>query len=175
VVDNRFYIGREVYNEEKKGEVGLSFSQEYNNFENKYNTFYEDIYEEGTIYLPVSIFSSQMGSFQAIVKHLKEKEGLKYSKIAELTKRDQRTIWNTYNQIKKTTLKEEESVKDSSNTNVSIPLTIISDRKHSVLESIIVYLKDKGFSFNEIALMLKRNYQTIYTTHRKITSGGRKK
>ncbi|MBU0472261.1 MAG: hypothetical protein KKF65_06535, partial [Nanoarchaeota archaeon] len=100
------------------------------------------------------------GCLQAIIKYLKDYEQLKYSEIAKLINRDQRTVWNAYNQAKNTSVKINE-------TTLYIPLSIIADRKENVLGSIILYLKDNGFSYKKIASLLQRNYQTIYTTYRK--------
>ncbi|MFC2135540.1 hypothetical protein ACFLTH_13080 [Bacteroidota bacterium] len=160
MVEKRFFINSETFEYNEKNDLDSSFSADYENFENQYNTFYEGLFEEDQLYVPVSIFSSEIGTFQAIVKYLKEHCSTKFSEIAKLTGRDQRTIWNVYNKVKEATISVEEG-------EISIPLSVIKDRKFSVLESVILYLKEKGLSFNEIASLLKRNYQTIYTTHRK--------
>ena len=54
-----------------------------------------------TIFVPLSIFSSKFTVFESIIAYLKEKEELRFSEIAKLTKRDQRTIWTIYNRVKK--------------------------------------------------------------------------
>jgi len=158
--EKRFLINRECLDYNSENDLTSSYSERFDNFENQYNTFYKDFYEEDEIYIPTSIFSREIGCFQSIVKYLKEKKNFKFSKIAVLTNRDQRTIWNTYNQAKNLSLSTKES-------ETSIPLSIIKNRKTSVLGHIISHLKDTDVSFNQIALILDRNYQTIYTTYRK--------
>ncbi|MFH1770585.1 MAG: hypothetical protein ABH828_03435 [archaeon] len=165
MVEKRFYLSRESYDDKEKQDLNISFSNVYDDFESHYNLFYEGLFDENEFYIPVSIFSSEMGSFQAIVRYLKDHEGLRYSKIAKLTNRDQRTIWNVYKQSENQWFNVEES-------RFSIPLSVIANRKNSVLANLIIYLKSQNLSFNEIATLLKRNYQTIYTTHRK-TRGGK--
>lgn len=151
-----FYISREDFEYREEGDLTSSFT-----IEEDYSTprtFYNDLFSEQEVFVPLSIFSSQISTFQAVVKYLKEVEGLKYSEIAELTKRDQRSIWNTYSQAKNLNI--------DGDGNDFIPLSIFSDRTYSALESLVMYLKRTGLNYNEMALMLQRNYQTIYTTYR---------
>lgn len=154
-----FFINREEFDYSKEGDINSSFSNNYEDFENQYNTFYEGLFEEGEEFIPSSIFSSKLGSLQAIVKYLKDHRGKKFSEIALMLSRDQRTIWHTYKQSEGKKIK----VLDSER----IPLSILKNRNQSVLENIIIHLKNSGKSFNEISVILKRNYQTIYTTYRK--------
>jgi len=50
--------------------------------------------------------------------------------------------------------------------NISIPLSVFTDRSVSTLEAIVRYLKDKcGLSYHEIAVLLNRNDRTIWTTY----------
>jgi hypothetical protein len=52
--------------------------------------------------VPVSIFGKENYSvFELIVYYLKDKMGLRYSQIALLLHRDQRTIWTVYNRKKR--------------------------------------------------------------------------
>ena len=45
----------------------------------------------------------QLGVLEAVVVYLKDEIGLKYSEIAHALNRDDRTIWNVYNNAKKKT------------------------------------------------------------------------
>jgi len=54
-----------------------------------------------TIFIPLSIFSQKFTIFESIILYLKDKEELRYSEIAKLTQRDQRTIWTIYNRAKR--------------------------------------------------------------------------
>lgn len=109
-------------------------------------------------------------SFGAIVVFLKNK-GLSFKKIADLTNRDQRTIWCTYNSFKNKPFNKSFSNLDFSNldnSKIFIPLDILYERQFSVLESIVFYLKeDYDLTLNEIAAYLGKNYRTIYTVYRR--------
>lgn len=164
MAEKRQFINSESFDYDENNELTSSFSNNYDNYEMQYNTFYEGLYDEKEVYIPVTAFSSKLGCLQAIVKYLKEKKDLKLSEIAALTNRDQRTIWNVYNQAKSATIEDVE-------TDILIPLSIIRNRTFSVLQNIILHLRHRSFSYTEIAVLLERNYQTIYTTHRK-TKGG---
>lgn len=51
--------------------------------------------------IPISIFSTRkMTTFEALVMHMKDL-GYTYHEIAVMLKRDDRTIWNTYQRAKK--------------------------------------------------------------------------
>ena len=57
---------------------------------------------EEPIFVPVEIFSDKkFHALEAIVVYLHEKVGLKFSQIADLIGRDQRTIWTSYSRARK--------------------------------------------------------------------------
>jgi len=52
--------------------------------------------------IPISVFTDRrLSNLEAIVYHIKESYDLKFSEIAPLLKRDQRTIWTVYMRAKK--------------------------------------------------------------------------
>lgn len=113
--------------------------------------------------IQLSLFAHRkLGVLEIIVKYLKENLSLKYSKIAQLLNRDQRTIWATYDKAKekekdKFTLTEEK---------YSVPIIIFSDRELGPLESLTLYLKDElKLSFHQISSLLNRNYRTIWLSY----------
>lgn len=113
------------------------------------------------ITLPVSVFDDpRLSPLEAVVKYLKEEKKLSYHQIAALLSRDDRTIWLTYHNacIKK---KEKLPAKQSK---FFIPVSILSDRKLSILESVVTYLKEEHeLSFSEIAIILNRDQRNIWT------------
>jgi len=115
------------------------------------------------VLIPVNIFNTKLGSLESIVKYLKE-TGLKYSEISVLINRDPRTVWNVHKNTKK---KHPENFKLNRST-IQIPCSILKNRKLSVLESICLHLINEEFSVNEIALLLKRNYKTIWTAYSRV-------
>jgi hypothetical protein len=62
---------------------------------------------EGTLDIPLKILQDRgVAVLEAIVEYLKEEKKLKYSEIAILLNRDQRTIWTVYNRVKKKRIKQ---------------------------------------------------------------------
>ncbi len=113
--------------------------------------------------IPLSAFAAdKLSVLEIVVKYLREEIKLKYSEIARLLNRDDRTIWSTYNNSRKKSTEE----LDLSSAE-TLPLSIFSDRKISVLQSVCVYLKNQGHSFSDIAKLLKKDYQTIYTSYKR--------
>ena len=111
--------------------------------------------------IPVSVFNRKISSLETIVKYLKENHNLSYKEIAFLLNRNYAPIAITYrNSIKKysSKLKEKHSEK--------IPISIFSNKKLSVLENIIVYLKETlGLSYRKISVMIQRDERTIWTCY----------
>ncbi len=112
--------------------------------------------------IPVSIFANdELSSLETIVKFLKENKRLRFSEIASLLNRDQRNVWTTYSKsVKK---KKEQFV--VSESKYYIPVEIFKDRSLGVLENICLHLKDEyKLSFHEIAVLLRRNDRTVWTS-----------
>ena len=113
--------------------------------------------------LPVSIFDNEeLSCLETIVKYLKEELNLRFHEIALLLNRNDRTIWATYNVACKKR-KEKLAVKGSK---FFIPASILQDRKLSVLEAIISYLKGNfNLRYSEIAVLLNRDERNIWTVY----------
>ena len=82
------------------------------NIEKKYILTKEEIEElfkkrEGEIILPINIFNEKLGMLEAASLYLKDELNLSFNDIAQLLKRDYKTIWTSYkkakNKIKKDT------------------------------------------------------------------------
>lgn len=113
------------------------------------------------ILLPISIFNNKLSTLEIVVAYLKEHHGLRYSKIAQLLNRNHRTIWHAYHRYKDKKIKLK--VIDSK---VIIPITIFSDRKFSMLESLVVYLRDNyNLRFTKIGEYLMLNVKTVWTAY----------
>ena len=120
------------------------------------------------IKIPLEVFKQKIGAAESICKYLKENKGIKFSEIAHIVGRDQRTIWNNYrNAVNK--MKDKIEISKES---MFVPKEIFSNKKLSILESVIYYLREKGYRNLEIAKMLgkdARNVWTIYSRARKKT------
>jgi hypothetical protein len=140
------------------------------NLKESYGATEEDILEllsakDTKSSIPLQAFSSGvLSTLEAAVKFMKENLGKTFHEIALLLNRDDRTIWSTYrNSTQK--LRDQLQITDNKRT---IPFSIFSSRKHSVLESLIYYLIETyDMSISEIAQTLNKDYQTIYTTYRR--------
>jgi len=79
-----------------------------------------------------------------------------------LLNRNDRTIWATYN-ISLRKRKERLVVRESK---FFIPVSIFKDRKFSVLEVLVGYLKDKfNLRYREIAILLRRDERNMWTVY----------
>jgi len=114
--------------------------------------------------LPLSVFSTKkLSVLEIVVKYLKENKEMRYSDIARLLNRDQRTIWVTYDNSLK---KSKKKLFDKGGAD--IPISIFKDRRMPVLVSLVKYLKDDlDYSFSQISGFLNKNYQTVYTSYRR--------
>lgn len=128
------------------------------------------ILDDATVHVPnpldISIPISVMvrsSVFESVVVYLKDRLGLKFSSIAGLLNRDQRTIWASYANAKKKNLSQ-----TIDTCSIYIPVDIFASRKLSTLETLILYLKTThDMSFNMIAEMLGKNYQTVWTVYKR--------
>ena len=115
--------------------------------------------------IPVSIFNNKkLSGLEAVVKFLKEKQGLNYKEIAFLLNRNYDPIAITYRRAKR---ELSGSLDYSSEEN--IPIEIFCNKKLSVLENITHYLKDSlNLRLSEIASILNRDDRTIWTVYSRI-------
>lgn len=121
----------------------------------------EDL-EEKEYKIPLSIFSKRLSALETIVKYLRENLDLSYKEIAELTKRSEKTIWQAHNSSKKK-LPSEFKIEFSK---YYLPISILSNRRLSVLENIVGYLhEDFKLNYSEIARLLHRDSRTIWTVY----------
>ncbi len=115
------------------------------------------------IIIPVSVFKvKSLSSLELVTKYLKENCGKKNKDAAKLLSRSQQVIWTTYsNSLKKFSQKLPVSY-----SRYDIPISVFSDKKLSMLESVVVYLKDSfRLSYSEIGKQLYRNERTIWTVY----------
>jgi len=111
--------------------------------------------------IPTTVFTNKLGGLEGLVKYLKENLGLTYHEIAELINRNDRTIWTAYNK----SVKKQPTKLPIKKTLVFIPISIFKNRKLTILEAMIVYLKDKGMKYVEIAELLGRDQRNIWTIY----------
>ena len=135
----------------------------------KYNLSYEQILSlikekefVSEILIPISIFVKEISGLETICKYLKENLKLKYSKIASLLNRDHRTIWISYNNA----VKKKKSLLEIKETPYLVPISLFTNRKFSVMEILVSYLKENySLSFSQIAELLQRDQRNIWTIY----------
>ena len=99
-----------------------------------------------------------------VKKEVRENLGLSYKEIASFTNRNPAVLAVTYRNARRKL--QEKFVERISN--YSIPLVVLHDRKLSVLENIVSYLKDTfGLSYHNIAILLNRDDRTIWTVYQR--------
>jgi hypothetical protein len=113
------------------------------------------------IKIPLSIFNETLGPLESIVKYLKDNLKLSYDEISKLLFRSKSSLSITYKDSSRK-YKEKLDAKSS----YSVPVSIFSNLKLSVLESIVKHLKEtQNLSYHNIAVLLKRDDRTIWTVY----------
>lgn len=150
----------------KEHEYTKRLKQIISYFKKKYKVKSQDILKavEKEPLIPVSVFNKKLTVLETLVKFLKEEYNYSYHQIAVLLARNERNIWHAYdNAIKK---RKEKLKVDSSE--YLIPLSIFQNKGLSILESLVVYLKEEfSLSYHEIAVLIKRDDRTIWTVYHK--------
>lgn len=136
--------------------------QKYNLSSNEILSLVEEKKVAKEILIPVSVFENDLSALEAVCKYLKEELELSHNKIASLLNRNHRTIWTTYNNaIGK--LKEKLIVKE---TRYFVPASVFADRKLSVLEAIVSYLRERyKLRYSDIALLLNRDERNVWSVY----------
>ena len=119
------------------------------------------IEKEDNIEIPLGIFSGELGGLESVVKYMKENLYMNYKEISEKLNRNERTIWSAYRKA----LEKANGRTFIKNINILIPIELLGDRKFTILESVIVYLKNKGLRYSEIAEFLERDQRNIWTIY----------
>ena len=114
--------------------------------------------------LPISIFRTKnLSGLEAITLYLKDVKSLSIKEIAATLNRNPSTIYTTYHKARQK-IRGKLNYSDFSFT---IPLSVFANRKFSVLESLVSYLKNKNLNLSKIASLLNKNYNTVKTVYRR--------
>ena len=124
-----------------------------------FNSIFSELQQ---VSIPLNIFSSKLSSLETISKYCLENLSITATATAKLTKRSTVTIWKAYSSSKR-------KLPDKFSDNHSgywLPLSAIADRRFSVLESVVKFLKeDLKLRYCEIARLLHRNDRTVWATY----------
>ena len=113
--------------------------------------------------VPISVFKSKLSGLELIVKYLKDDQNLSFKEISNTLNRKLSTIYNTYAKLK-TKFSGSLDISDSS---IIIPLDIFSDRKYSILESMVNHLLQLNLPIKKISSLLNKKESTIRTIIRR--------
>lgn len=115
-------------------------------------------------FIPTNIFNKKLSPLETIVKYLKENLDLSFKEIGYLLNRNQKTVWQAYkNSKKKYTL-----FFKGRDSKYNIPISFLKNRKYSILESVVAYLKENcGITYHQTALALNRDERTIWTVYKR--------
>lgn len=111
------------------------------------------------IQVPLSIFSTNLAPLEALVKYLIETRKMPTSLVAKRLNRNFKTIWTTYNNVKRRELKLAYS-------EYIIPLSIFSKHGLSVSESLVKYMHEEfKIGLSDISRLMNRNLKTVWTCY----------
>lgn len=143
-----------------ENEINYLISEKVKHLEKEIRLVQEKKY---SLQLPISIFRNRLSSLEIVVKYLHENEKRSFTEIAGLLNRDYRTIWSAYQRAVRKHLHL-----DVSDSSISIPVSLFSERKYAPLEVVVSYLKEaKQLNFTEIASLLQRSPKTIWTVYQR--------
>jgi len=124
------------------------------------------------IFVPLSIFSADIGVLEVVVKYLHENERLTFSEIAEALSRDPRTIWTAY----KTACEKRKGLLKVPREDKFVLIRELTRENLTVLESLVLYLRNSGMRFCEIGDLIcrdQRNIWSVYSRANKKMKGGK--
>jgi len=117
--------------------------------------------EVSETYVPIAVFSSRLSCLEAIVKYLKENKARTFHDIGKLLKRNERSIWKTY-QNAKSKVPERLATEESE---FSFPLQILHGSK-GIVEAMVTWLHDsKNLTYHQIAVLMKRDDRSVWTAY----------
>ena len=120
--------------------------------------------EKEEILVPSCIFIKEISTFESIIKYLKENLGLANNRIALLTSKSQKSVWQAYNSTKRKYHPEFKII----SSEFYLPISILQEHL-TTLESVIKYLKESQMlSYHKIASVLNRNDRTIWTVYQRV-------
>lgn len=131
----------------------------------KYEFSYEDVLgllKEEKERIPATIFNDKLSSLESISRYLKDGLGLSYHEIAILLGRDERNIWHSCNK----SLKKHPEKISPAETQFFVPLSLFAEKRFSILESIVVHLREEySLSFKRISELVCRDQRTVWTAY----------
>ncbi|MBU0894106.1 MAG: DUF2341 domain-containing protein [Nanoarchaeota archaeon] len=151
------------YSKDKATIINLLIKEIKNKYRLTNKEIFETIEVRKEIRIPLNIFSTKLGALETISKYMKENLGMSYKEISERLNKNERTIWTAYNKSLEK-YKLEFKIKQKV---IKMPMQIFQNKKLTILEALVLYLKQKQFKYVEIAKLLNRNQRNIWTIYSK--------
>lgn len=118
------------------------------------------------IEIPLNIFKNDhLSALETIVKFLRENMMFSFKQIATMTNRNPVALAVSYRNARN----KMKDILEIRREVLTLPLNILQDRRLSVLENIVKYLKEElNLTYHQIAVMLNRNDRTIWTIYSRV-------
>lgn len=157
-------MGSNTYKYRRKKQFDVDFSRftynELQEIQRNLAKYISKLKQERSIHL--SLFKTNLAPLETVVKFLIENQSLSIKEISSLLKRSPKTIWQAYQDAKKKYSKKFIIAQEK----YQIPISIFSNRKLSILESLVSYLKEtQGLKFSQIASLTDKDQRTIWTSY----------
>lgn len=132
------------------------------NYDQKIKLIGNILQEKSRANIPISVFRSRLSGLEAIIKFLKEEQGMRIKEIALSLDRKRSTVYNTY----RNACRKNKGPIDVSDASILIPLKIFSERKYSILELLIHHLRDnERMTFSEATKAIAKKQSTLRTVY----------
>lgn len=120
-----------------------------------------NLFQKEEFLIPVEIFSCGLAPAEALTKFLKENYDKNFHEISLLIKRNEKSVWQNYRRAVKK-MPSNFAVEDS----MKIPVSAFSDKRLSVFECLIRYLKEQKQMKNiKIAKMLGKHTANVWSVY----------
>ncbi|MFA5141367.1 MAG: hypothetical protein WC471_00135 [Candidatus Woesearchaeota archaeon] len=154
-----------------KSEKNKSILRLLDNLKSEFNVNSQDIISilihAEKNFVPLEIFADRSLSVQqALVKFMKENLDMSNKEISDSLNKDPRSTWSAYEQSK-SRMKIRFEIPHSI---MPLPISIFKE-KSSLLESIVLFLKNQSWQNHKIASTLNRSETTISTVYRRSENG----
>ncbi len=121
-------------------------------------SLYQEVRQE--ISVPLPVFSSGAPPVEALCGYLSHSKGLSHKEIAQLLGRNEKSIWSIVKKSKQKKTVFKNNLKHSEKH--FLPLSIIQNHSHTLLENIIIYLRTTYKLKNpQIAKLLHKSPNSI--------------
>jgi predicted DNA-binding protein (UPF0251 family) len=115
-------------------------------------------------FIPSSIFSTELSSYETTVKFLKEGYGCGLQQIAEILGKSRQSVWRAYTTASE---KRPQSI-EVTDLYYPIPASALKDTRLSILESLVVFLIEQyNLTYSQVSALIRRDDRTVWTAYQR--------